>query len=112
MTEMLSQFYDDALASRFDGRFVPRSKLGPAWVRTTIVDPDTLQPVTGSGTGILRHLDLAGWDSVACLQTLDLGRARGRGFELLGRAAGAEARGCSQLLEEIATRAETAGARP
>lgn len=104
MTEMLSQFYDDALLSRVDGRFVPRSKLGPAWVRTTIVDPVTLEPVAGSGTGILRHLDLAGWDSVACLQTLDLGRAHGRGFELLGRAVGAEARGCSQLLAEIGAR--------
>jgi len=101
MTEMLSQFYDDALLSRVDGSFVARSKLGPAWVRTTIVDPVTLEPVADSETGILRHLDLAGWDSVACLQTLDLGRAHGRGFELLGRAAGAEARGCSQLLTVI-----------
>lgn len=101
MTEMLSQFYDDALLSRFDGRLLPRSKVGPHWVRTTIVDPVTLQPVTEGEPGLLRHLDLANWESISCIQTLDLGRSCGRGFHILGRASGAEARGCSQILESI-----------
>jgi hypothetical protein len=35
------------------------------------------------------------------IQTDDLGVARDGGFELLGRAAGAEARGCSLAVEEL-----------
>lgn len=101
MTEMLSQFYDDALESRVAGRLSKRAKIAPPWVRTRIVDPVTLEPVAAGETGLLRHLDLANWESVSALQTLDLGRAVGRGFELLGRAEGAEARGCSALVAEV-----------
>jgi hypothetical protein len=101
MTEMLSQFYDDALLSRFSGRLSPRAKVGPAWVRTMVVDPATLEPVADGETGLLKHMDLANWESVSMLQTLDLGRRVGRGFELRGRAEGAETRGCSALLAEI-----------
>ena len=105
MTEMLSQFYDDALRSRVAGTLAPRSKVGPPWVRTAIVDPATLEPVEAGATGILRHFDLANWESVSALQTLDLGRAEGAGFALLGRARGAERRGCSSLLREVRARA-------
>jgi hypothetical protein len=101
MTEMLSQFYDDALESRVAGRLSKRAKIAPPWVRTTIVDPVTLEPVEAGATGLLRHFDLANWESVSALQTLDLGRALGRGFELRGRAEGADARGCSALVAEI-----------
>lgn len=101
MTEMLSQFYDDALESRVAGRLSKRAKIAPPWVRTSIVDPLTLEPVEAGATGLLRHLDLANWESVSALQTLDLGRALGRGFELRGRAEGAEARGCSALVAEV-----------
>lgn len=104
MTEMLSQFYDDALLSRFDGSLTPRAKVGPHWVRTTIVDPVTLECVGPGQPGLLRHLDLANWESISAIQTLDMGRTVGRGFVVLGRAAGAEARGCSQLLETIVDR--------
>lgn len=101
MTEMLSQFYDDALRSRFSGDLSDRAKVGPPWVRTTVVDPATLEPVAPGEPGLLRHLDLANWASMSALQTLDVGKTRGRGFELLGRAKGAEARGCSALLSEL-----------
>jgi hypothetical protein len=101
MTEMFSQFYDDALESRASGRLSPRAKVGPPWVRTRIVDPATLEPVAPGAVGLLRHFDLANWESVSALQTLDLGREAGIGFELRGRAAGAEARGCSALVTEI-----------
>ncbi len=98
MTEMLSQFYDDALISRVEGSLAPRSKRGPVWVRTSVVHPATLAPVSAGETGILRHVDLANWDTVSALQTLDTGHTLGRGFALTGRAPLAEARGCSQLM--------------
>jgi hypothetical protein len=101
MTEMFSQFYDDALESRASGRLSPRAKVGPPWVRTRIVDPATMEPVPPGTVGLLRHFDLANWESVSALQTLDLAREVGIGFELRGRAAGAEARGCSALVSEI-----------
>ena len=101
MTEMLSQFYDDALLRRHEGDLGPRAKVGPAWTRTVVVDPATLEPVPVGETGILRHVDLANWETFAALQTLDLGRVSGRGFEILGRAAGAESRGCSHLIAAV-----------
>jgi hypothetical protein len=101
MTEMLSQFYDDAWLSRYSGQLMPRSKVGPPWCKTTILDPTTLQPVADGEVGLLSHFDLANWETISCLLTLDLGRQRGRGFEMLGRAPAAEARGCSNLLIAI-----------
>jgi hypothetical protein len=101
MTELLSQFYDDALASRVAGRLAPRAKVGPPWTRTRVVDPVKLAPVERGEKGLLLHLDLANVESVAAVQTLDVGRAIGGGFEILGRAAGAERRGCSALLRDV-----------
>jgi hypothetical protein len=101
MTEMLSQFYDDALAARVAGRLTPRAKVGPRWVRTLVVDPIRLEPVRKGERGLLRHFDLANWETVSALQTYDLGRETGAGFEVLGRAVGAGARGCSELVREI-----------
>jgi hypothetical protein len=51
--------------------------------------------------GVLRHFDLANCGSVSALQTEDIGLAVADGFEITGRAADAEARGCSLLVEEI-----------
>jgi len=101
MTEMFSQFYDDALESRASGRLSPRAKVGPPWARTRVVDPAALEPVSSGTVGLLRHFDLANWESVSAIQTLDLGCEVGIGFELRGRAAGAESRGCSALVTEI-----------
>ena len=98
MTEMLSQFYDNALVSRYRGDLTPRAKEGPHWVRSLIIDPTSLLPMNGDTPGILRHFDLANWESISALQTLDLGRKLEGGFELLGRAEADETRGCSQLM--------------
>jgi len=38
---------------------------------------------------------------VMAVQTLDLGVEKGHGFDVLGRASGAEARGCSQLMSVL-----------
>jgi hypothetical protein len=98
MTELLSQFYDDAFVSRWSGRLADRSKLGPAWTRTWVVDPATLSRVPRGEQGLIRHLDLANCAGVSAVQTLDLGVETGRGFEILGRAPGADDRGCSVLM--------------
>jgi hypothetical protein len=74
---------------------------GPGWVRTRAYDPETLEPLPDGEVGVLRHWDLANLDSVMALQTADLGRVRPGGFELLGRARGAEARGCSIAMDEL-----------
>jgi len=103
MTELLSQFYDDALRSRWAGRLEPRSKIGPPWARTAVVDPTTLMPLAPGQRGLLRHFDLANCESVSAIQTLDVGFGVGRGFEIVGRAPDAETRGCSQLLSVIST---------
>jgi hypothetical protein len=101
MTEMLSQFYDDALLSRVRGRLTPRAKVGPQWTRTLVVDPVGLEPVARGSQGLLRHFDLANVESVMAVQTLDVGREVGDGFEMLGRARGAEQRGCSELMRDV-----------
>jgi hypothetical protein len=95
MSEMLSQFYD-----RRVGEVSPHLYFAPPWVRTQVLHPETLQPVAPGQVGVLRHWDLANIDSVMVLQTEDLGRAEEGGFYLLGRAARAEAKGCSLLVEE------------
>jgi hypothetical protein len=95
MTELCSQFYDSALRDHVRGRAAPRRKLVPPWVRTRVVDPESLEPLAAGQTGLLQHLDLANAFSVAAVQTEDLGVLVDGGFALLGRAPGAVPRGCS-----------------
>jgi hypothetical protein len=101
MTEMASQFYDNVFYNRFRHSNEPRYKIGPVWVRTIVVDPETLQEVPPGQVGILRHFDLANSGSVMAIQTDDLGYIVGNGFEITGRVPGSEARGCALMLEEI-----------
>jgi len=101
MTEMASQFYDNVLYNRFRQSNKARYKIGPPWVRTLVVDPETLQEIPPGQTGILRHFDLANCGSVMAIQTDDLGYTVGDGFEIIGRVPGSEARGCALMLEEL-----------
>jgi hypothetical protein len=91
MTELGSQFYDSVLR-RPDEQ---RRKLGPPWARVAIVDPETGEPAAAGEVGAIAVIDLANTGSVLALQTEDLGREIEGGFEVLGREAGAEERGCS-----------------
>ena len=63
-----------------------------------IISPETGREVADGETGLLRVYDLANVRSVMAIQTEDLAVRRGDGFELIGRAALAEPRGCSLLL--------------
>ena len=110
MTELCSQFYDNVLAARFAGSNAARRKVGPPWVRTLAVDPATLEPLPDGAPGILRHIDLANAGSVIAVQTDDLGVTHADGFELLGRARGAEARGCALALADLLESAPVRGA--
>lgn len=89
MSELSSQAYDSA-AGIFHF---------PPWARVKVISPETGSEAGEGETGLLRIFDLANIGSVMAVQTEDLAIRRGEGFELVGRAALAEARGCSLLVE-------------
>ena len=104
MCELSSQAYDsiagDASApagSPASAESCPRFRF-PPWARVQIVSPENGTEVHVGETGIIRLFDLANVRSVMAIQTEDLGIRAGDGFELLGRAAVAEARGCSLMV--------------
>jgi hypothetical protein len=100
MTELGSQFYD-GIAGHAAADPAERLHVGPPWVRTRATDPETLSILPHGEVGVLRHWDLANLGSVAFIQTADLGITRPDGFRLLGRATGAEARGCSLAMDDL-----------
>ncbi|MGI9628404.1 MAG: long-chain fatty acid--CoA ligase [Longimicrobiales bacterium] len=100
MTELLSQSYDGVIgtASCVDARM----HRFPPWVRTRALNPATLEPQPAGEPGLLAHYDLANAGSVSHVLTEDMGVLDQRGgFKLLGRATGAEARGCSLVAEDF-----------
>jgi hypothetical protein len=89
MTELSSQFYAAGSAEAFQA---------PRWVRVRTIDPGTGDDVPAGTPGLLCHYDLANLHSVMAIQTDDIGiRSAGTDdrFQIIGRAAGAERRGCS-----------------
>ncbi len=98
MTELTSQAY-----SRPGGERLRT----PPWMPFRVLDPDSLAEVEEGETGLLAFFDLANLGSVCHVLTEDLGVREGDGFRLLGRASGAELRGCSLTAEELG-----AGCRP
>jgi len=95
MTELSTQFYDAG------NRSVPSVKRGPHWMRSRLLDPMTGQEVARGERGVLAHTDLANFNSVTTILTEDVGIATDDGFVLLGRAQGAEAKGCSLAVEDF-----------
>jgi hypothetical protein len=89
MSELSSQAYDNA-AGVFHF---------PPWARARVISSETGAAASDGETGLLRVFDLANISSVMAVQTEDLAVRRGDGFELLGRAASAEPRGCSLMPE-------------
>ena len=96
MTELTSQAYTRALLGGPTDLFVC-----PPWMRTRVLDPRTLEEAATGDTGLLALFDLANLGSVLHLLTEDLARMEDDGFRLLGRASGAELRGCSLTAEEL-----------
>jgi hypothetical protein len=95
MTELSTQFYDAG------NRSVPSVKRGPHWMRSRLLDPMTGQEVARGERGVLAHTDLANFNSVTTILTEDVGIATDDGFVMLGRAQGAEAKGCSLAVEDF-----------
>jgi hypothetical protein len=95
MTELSTQLYDAGNAR------VPSVKSGPHWIRSRLVDPLTGREVAAGERGILVHCDLANFNSVTSILTEDVGIAADGGFLLLGRAEGAQAKGCSMAVQEF-----------
>ena len=101
MSELSSQYYDNVIRDRQHGRVTHRAKAGPHWLRTRFLDPGTLRDVAPGERGLLCHVDLANAGTALAVLTEDVGREVRDGFEVIGRAAGAEARGCSLALAEF-----------
>ncbi|MBX3024968.1 long-chain fatty acid--CoA ligase [bacterium] len=95
MAELSSQYYDSVVADRVAGQHAPRRKLGPHWARARLLDPTTLAPAAPGTVGLVCHVDLANAGSAMAILSEDLAVAVADGFELRGRAPGAEERGCS-----------------
>ncbi len=96
MSELTSQFYTRALLGGDPDLFV-----ASPWTRVRILDPVTLEEAPSGTPGLIAVFDLANLGSAVHVLTEDLGVADGDGFRLLGRAVGAELRGCSLVVEEL-----------
>lgn len=97
MTELSTQFYDLTM------QVVRQTdvKETPPWARVAIIDPNSGREAANEERGLIRVCDLANLWSMMCVQTEDLGIARQNGFEVLGRVAHAEVRGCSLTAEDL-----------
>jgi len=100
MCELATQFYEPSL---IEGAATSWKRV-PPWARIRAVSPATLEDVAAGDVGVLAIYDLANSGSVLGLLTADLGRVRGDRVEVIGRAPGAELRGCSLAAEAWLTR--------
>lgn len=108
MTELCSQLYEQTLRDAVLGVAASARRLiAPPWVRVSVVDPETLLPVADGREGLIRIDDLANLDTVCAIQTSDRGVRVDDGVVVLGRAAGAVARGCSLAVDAALARGGT-----
>ncbi|MBT2658428.1 CoF synthetase [Bacillus sp. ISL-18] len=101
MTELSSQIYDQTLRSTYLNTSGIFDKKGPSWVKTVILNTDTLEPVKDGEKGVIAHYDLANWNSCLAILTEDMGYKTDHGFVLVGRIKGSEARGCSIAVDQL-----------
>lgn len=109
MTELTSQLYTRNLVDAATAAGPAAAGLfhAPHWVRVRILDPATLEEASPGETGLIALFDLANLGSAVHVLSEDLGRMEesgngAAGLRLLGRAPGAELRGCSLAVEELA----------
>ena len=101
MNEIQAVFPDNMLYNHTRGIKEPRYKMNTPWTRTMVVDPETLGPLPKGKQGLLQHYCLGNLVTVQALLTDDVGYEIGKGFEVVGRAKGSEARGCSIAVDEL-----------
>lgn len=103
MAELSSQFYDGVVGQPYFVSYGCSRRLyrSPHWMRTKVLNPETLEEVGEGEIGVLCHYDLVNRSSVMAVLTEDLGIREGKSFVLLGRAKGSELRGCSVLVNEL-----------
>lgn len=90
MTELLSQSYSNS-----EGKFNQ-----PSWMKILIRDiNDPLSFVREGKTGGINVIDLANLNSCSFIATQDLGKMTGDQFEILGRFALSDIRGCNLMVE-------------
>ncbi|MFL6558646.1 MAG: CoF synthetase, partial [Bacillus sp. (in: firmicutes)] len=96
-----SQIYDQTIRSTYLNNSEIYDKKGPSWVKTLVLNTDTLEPVKDGERGVTAHYDLANWNSCLAILTEDMGYKTEHGFVLLGRIKGSEARGCSIAVDQL-----------
>ena len=101
MTELSSQIYDQTILSSYLYPSVLHDKAAGPWIKTVILNTETLEPVQEGEKGVIAHYDLANWNSCLALLTEDLGYQTENGFVLLGRIKDSEARGCSIAVDQL-----------
>ncbi len=101
MAELGSQFYEDRLLAAHEGRAAAGGHGTPPWVRTRVLDPETLAERGDGEPGVLVHVDLANLEVPLAIQTEDLGLRQGDRLILRGRLPDTERRGCSLPFEEF-----------
>jgi len=105
MTELLSQFYEPVLSFPMPS-LDDRAHVAPPWMRTRVLDPNTLEPLPPGEKGLLCHYDLANAGSVMAVLTEDLGTLDAEGgLRVAGRVEGAEPRGCSLAMDDLLSEA-------
>ncbi|MFH1016652.1 MAG: acyl-CoA reductase [Pseudomonadota bacterium] len=106
MTEISSPAW-----TRLDGEHFTYES--PAWAPYRIVNPRTLEEPSPGNEGMIAVFDVANRGSVSSLLTGDWGRRHKTGFEVLGRVAAAEIRGCSlQTIHSPQVATRTIHAKP
>lgn len=98
MTELLSQLYEPVLTRGPEAKGV---HLPAPWLRVRALDPATLRAVPEGEEGILAFFDPANLGSIAHVLTEDVGSVEGGRVRLVGRATGAEPRGCSRAMDDL-----------
>jgi hypothetical protein len=104
MAEMGSQFYEDTLLAAHERRAARPGFVIPPWVRTRVLDPETMLDLPEGRPGLLVHYDLANLDVPLAIQTEDVGAVLGNRLTLEGRLPEAERRGCSLPFEQFLER--------
>ncbi len=102
MTEMLSQFYEKTSRVPETGELKHLGHQPPPWLRSLVLDVNTLAPLPAGKEGVLCHFDLANLGSAMAILTEDVGVALdGEGIRLVGRLDGSEERGCSLAMDDF-----------